>query len=178
MPALAGPLCVLMSGGFAMELEQPFTLCLQYRCTTLTVNAMGAAIPLALSLALAIRDAIPGGEPHSTATASDVESDEQDDGIVKMQVRTGSKVVSDEITPDDEVRWFPIAYQASAAHSDSSSLEQDEDLVYQTRTKSTVSIELSLVEPLKSSLGAAKARTGGAGGSRRGKRSGRGGRGR
>ncbi|GJN91138.1 hypothetical protein Rhopal_004156-T1 [Rhodotorula paludigena] len=142
--------------GFAGYLKMGVGAFVDRGCTTLTVNAMGAAIPLALSLALAIRDAIPGGEPPSAATASDEESAEQDEGIVKMQVRTGSKVVSDEVTPDDE----------------------DEDLVYQTRTKSTVSIELSLVEPLKSSLGAAKARTGGAGGSRQGKRSGRGGRGR
>lgn len=54
---------------------------------------MGAAIPLALSLAMAIRDAVPGGIP-----------DEDGDGAIKMDVRTGTFQVSDEITPADDVR--------------------------------------------------------------------------
>lgn len=73
---------------------------------------MGAAIPLALSLALAIRDAIPGGEPPALSSSSDDaaggqgEGEEEDDAresIVRMQVRTGSKTVADEVTPEDEV---------------------------------------------------------------------------
>lgn len=56
--------------------------------TTLRINGMGAAIPMALSLSLAIRDALSGGE-------------ESDGNIqaVKMEVRTGSIDVGDEITP-------------------------------------------------------------------------------
>jgi hypothetical protein len=64
------------------------------RTTKLSMHAMGAAIPLALSLALAIRDALPGGAPTSEGVA----------GTVKMQVTTGTQIVSDEVTPDDEVR--------------------------------------------------------------------------
>jgi hypothetical protein len=44
-------------------------------------------MPMALSVALAIRDAVPGG-PTS----------------LDMQVKTGSVTVADEVTPDDEVR--------------------------------------------------------------------------
>lgn len=75
------------------------------RCTTLTLHALGAAIPLCLSLALAIRDAIPGGEPTGD-DSNDAEMNGQEDGdpLVKMEVMTGSKDVHDEITPDDEVR--------------------------------------------------------------------------
>lgn len=47
---------------------------------------MGAAIPLALSIALAIRDAVPGGADS-----------------FEMDVRTGTSTVRDEITPSDEV---------------------------------------------------------------------------
>lgn len=45
---------------------------------------MGAAIPVCLSLTLAIRDALPCGEEGTT-----------------MDVRTGSVDVNDEIIPDD-----------------------------------------------------------------------------
>ncbi|GAA5923942.1 hypothetical protein JCM3775_005554 [Rhodotorula graminis] len=144
--------------GFAGYLKMGVGAFVERGCTSLTVNAMGAAIPLALSLALAIRDAIPGGEPPAPASRDAGGSDGEGEGesIVRMQVRTGSKTVSDEVTP----------------------LDEDEDLVYQSRTKSTVSIELQLVEPLLGALGAGTARVGrpgGAGGSsRRGKRSGRG----
>lgn len=75
------------------------------RCTTLTLHALGAAIPLCLSLALAIRDAIPGGE-LTEDDSNDAEMNGQEAGgsLVKMEVVTGSKDVHDEITPDDEVR--------------------------------------------------------------------------
>ncbi|BGP48907.1 Cell wall assembly regulator [Rhodotorula kratochvilovae] len=105
--------------GFAGYLKMGVGAFVERGCTTLTVNAMGAAIPLALSLAMAIRDAIPGGEPSSSSSPdSDPEDDErnEEESIVQMQVRTGSKTVADEVTPDDE----------------------DEDLVYQSRTKSTL----------------------------------------
>ncbi|KDE06146.1 hypothetical protein MVLG_03561 [Microbotryum lychnidis-dioicae p1A1 Lamole] len=80
------------------------------RCRCLSIHGMGAAIPLALSLGLAIRDALPGG-------SSDAEM-----SSVQMEVTTGSVEVSDEITPEDE----------------------DDDLLYQNRIKSTVSIQLSV----------------------------------
>lgn len=67
---------------------------------------MGAAIPVALSLALAIRDAVPGGE-----------AGEDEVGAIAMVVRTGSFVVSDEITPDDEVRVVPFALSLSLLSS-------------------------------------------------------------
>lgn len=69
---------------------------------------MGAAIPLALSLALAIRDAIPGGEPASLPGGGSGGDEEQEEGtgeLVTMTVETGSKVVKDEVTPEDEVRF-------------------------------------------------------------------------
>lgn len=78
---------------------------------------MGAAIPLALSLALAIRDAIPGGEPPALSSSSDDagggtgEAEVEDDAresIVRMQVRTGSKAVADEVTPEDDVRSLSL----------------------------------------------------------------------
>ncbi|GAA6057552.1 hypothetical protein JCM3770_000252 [Rhodotorula araucariae] len=135
--------------GFAGYLKMGVGAFVERGCTTLSVNAMGAAIPLALSLAMAIRDALPGGEPASSSPASDSDDDGEGESIVQMQVRTGSKTVADEVTPEDE----------------------DEDLVYQSRTKSTISLESSLVAPLKSALGAAPAgRARGGGGSRRGKR--------
>ena len=57
------------------------------RIHSLSVNAMGAAIPLALSVALAIRDAVPGGAD-----------------TFRMQVKTGTTTVQDEITPADDAR--------------------------------------------------------------------------
>ncbi|GAA5873364.1 hypothetical protein JCM3774_000759 [Rhodotorula dairenensis] len=124
--------------GYAGYLKMGVAAFVERGCTTLTLHALGAAIPLCLSLALAIRDAIPGGEPSS---GGEEERDEPSDAavdapVVRMEVLTGSKDVHDEITPDDE----------------------DEDIVYQTRTKSTVSVMLSLAEPLRSSLGAAPPR--------------------
>lgn len=70
----------------------------------MSLHAVGAAIPLCLSLSLAIRDAIPGGEPDAdegaAAPGGEVNNSEP---LVRMDVRTGSKQVHDEITPDDEV---------------------------------------------------------------------------
>ncbi|GAA6003087.1 hypothetical protein JCM10207_001978 [Rhodosporidiobolus poonsookiae] len=117
--------------GFAGYLKKGVGAFMDRGCTSLTVHGMGAAIPLALSLALAIRDAIPGGEPLSLSPTSEDEAGGAEDDVVRMEVRTGSKVVHDEVTPEDE----------------------DDDIIYQTRTKSTVSVELSLAEPLASSLG-------------------------
>ncbi|BGP25286.1 hypothetical protein JCM10295v2_004209 [Rhodotorula toruloides] len=144
--------------GFAGYLKMGVKAFVERGCTTITLHALGAAIPLCLSLALAIRDALPAGEPPGPFASSAEGADGADSGNVRMEVVTGSKIVHDEVTPADE----------------------DEDLVYQSRTKSTVSVTLSLAEPLKSSLGNASAaarRGGGAsrgrgGGSRRGKRSG------
>ncbi|GAA5844443.1 hypothetical protein JCM9279_006308 [Rhodotorula babjevae] len=128
--------------GFAGYLKMGVGAFVERGCTSLTVNAMGAAIPLALSLALAIRDAIPGGEPPAPVPRSggapdgegEAEGDEGE-GIVRMSVRTGSKTVSDEVTP----------------------LDEDEDLVYQSRTKSTPSrdcppLALVLGTPARSSI--------------------------
>lgn len=53
---------------------------------TIHLHAIAAAMPMALSLALAIRDAVPGGP-----------------NILDMEVKTGSVTVADEVTPDDEV---------------------------------------------------------------------------
>merc|ERR1711939_934638 len=68
---------------------------------TLHIHAMGAAIPMALTLALATRDALPGG-------------------ALKMETRTSTVEAHDEIEPDDE----------------------EEDMAYQTRTKSAVTVSL------------------------------------
>ncbi|GAA5967135.1 hypothetical protein JCM8115_000936 [Rhodotorula mucilaginosa] len=141
--------------GYAGYLKMGVAAFVERGCTTLTLHALGAAIPLCLSLALAIRDAIPGGEPTGDdPNDAEMNGQEEEEPLVKLEVVTGSKDVHDEITPDDE----------------------DEDILYQTRTKSTVSVTLSLSGSLRSSLGAAPpttSRTGGA--SRRGKkRSGRG----
>ncbi|KWU43998.1 hypothetical protein RHOSPDRAFT_34427 [Rhodotorula sp. JG-1b] len=141
--------------GYSGYLKMGVAAFVERGCTTLTLHALGAAIPLCLSLALAIRDAIPGGEPTGDEPSdAEMNGQEGEGPLVKMEVVTGSKDVHDEITPDDE----------------------DEDILYQTRTKSTVSVTLSLSGSLRSSLGAAPpttSRTGGA--SRRGKkRSGRG----
>ncbi|POY75693.1 hypothetical protein BMF94_1316 [Rhodotorula taiwanensis] len=121
--------------GYAGYLKMGVAAFVQRGCTTLTLHALGAAIPLCLSLALAIRDALPGGEPTTTGSGAP----EDEPPLVQMEVRTGSKEVQDEITPDDE----------------------DDDIVYQTRTISTVSVMLSLSDPLRSSLGAAPAKDAG-----------------
>ena len=47
---------------------------------------MGAAISLALSIALAIQEAVPGGI-----------------GGIELETITGTEIMKDEITPDDEV---------------------------------------------------------------------------
>lgn len=60
------------------------------RIKTVHIHAMSAAMPMALSVAMAIRDAVPGG--------GDVAG-----GAILLQVQTGSIAVADEITPDDEV---------------------------------------------------------------------------
>ena len=96
-------------------------------CTCLKVHGMAATIPTALSLALAIRDAIPGGSPLDEDSRSSISGDDDDDdlgdsgeegqekegndegkrerkrGIFRMQVLTGTTVVGDEITPLDDV---------------------------------------------------------------------------
>lgn len=87
---------------------------------------MGATIPTALSLALAIRDAVPGGSPltNDTGDEDDILGSGSEDegqgrigrdevgegagtrttgGIFKLEVRTGTTVVGDEITPEDDV---------------------------------------------------------------------------
>lgn len=97
------------------------------------------------------------------------------DELVSMTVKTGSQVVKDEVTPDDEVCSDFSLF--SLPFSDLSRLTpgtQDDDMHYQSRTKSTVSIELRLVEPLASSLGQAGPRIGGGKGGGRGGTSGRG----
>ncbi|BGP16898.1 hypothetical protein JCM10213_007343 [Rhodosporidiobolus nylandii] len=133
--------------GFAGYLKRGVSAFVERGCTTLTVHGMGAAIPLALSLALAIRDALPGGEPSPSRAAGET-GDDGEEELVKMKVTTGSKVVRDEITPEDE----------------------DEDPHLQQRTKSTVSVELSLSQPLASALGqAGKPRKERGGASRRGR---------
>lgn len=104
--------------GFAGYLKKGVACFLAKGATSLDIYAMGAAIPLALSLALAIRDALPGGSPN----------EQGEEGSVKMTTRTGSMVVPDEITPQDE----------------------DEDLVYQVRHKSTVQVTLSLTVAISS----------------------------
>ncbi|GAA5896384.1 hypothetical protein JCM6882_001000 [Rhodosporidiobolus microsporus] len=140
--------------GFAGYLKKGVGAFVDRGCTSLSINAMGAAIPLALTLALAVRDAVPGGEPARLpgASAEGADEGEEEGGVVRMEVRTGSKVVRDEITPEDE----------------------DADLVYQSRIKSTVEIELSIAEPLASSLGQKGGERGRGGGSKRGGASGRG----
>lgn len=51
------------------------------RARKLCVRGMGAAIPLAMGVALAVKEEVGG----------------------TLEVRTGSETVTDEITPDDEV---------------------------------------------------------------------------
>lgn len=110
----SGPACALATLDDNRTIPRPAlersvtdrtTVTLACRCTTLTLHALGAAIPLCLSLALAIRDAIPGGEPTGD-DSEDAEMNGQEGvgPLVKMEVMTGSKDVHDEITPDDEVR--------------------------------------------------------------------------
>ncbi|KAM0789200.1 hypothetical protein ACM66B_000045 [Microbotryomycetes sp. NB124-2] len=105
--------------GFAGYLKKSCRAVIERGVTTIILTAMGAAIPLALSLGLAIRDNLPGGGEGS-------------DSVVEMHVRTGSCAVQDEITPEDE----------------------DEDLIYQTRTKSTVQVELRVSEQVAKALSA------------------------
>lgn len=91
---------------------------------TLHIHAMGAAIPMALTLALATRDALPGG-------------------ALKMETRTSTVEAHDEIEPDDEVR-APSSDKTASLKSDTSgcSCVQEEDMAYQTRTKSAVTVSL------------------------------------
>lgn len=60
-----------------------------FQCSarSLELHALGAAIPMCLSLALAITDALPCGQ----------------DGI-STRITTGSEPVVDEIIPEEEVR--------------------------------------------------------------------------
>ncbi|GAA5872908.1 hypothetical protein JCM8547_003262 [Rhodosporidiobolus lusitaniae] len=133
--------------GFAGYLKRGVSAFVDRGCTSLSINGMGAAIPLCLSLALAIRDAIPGGEPAALPGGDEAEGAAGGEGeVVMMEVRTGSKFVRDEITPDDE----------------------DEDIVYQSRTKSTVEVELRIAQPLASSLGQPGKKRGAGGGGRKG----------
>lgn len=57
--------------------------------TTLRIHGMGAAVPLTLSLSLAIRDALTSGSSEQNG----------DDAAVLLEIRTGSVDVGDEITP-------------------------------------------------------------------------------
>ncbi|KAI5480548.1 hypothetical protein MNV49_000244 [Pseudohyphozyma bogoriensis] len=79
--------------GFGGYFKKGVASFLENGCSSLTIHAMGAAIPLALSLSMAIRDALPGGTPQEGKEAS-----------VKLEIKTGTVDVPDEITPDDEVR--------------------------------------------------------------------------
>ncbi|GAA5947588.1 hypothetical protein JCM3765_000987 [Sporobolomyces pararoseus] len=143
--------------GFSAWLKRGVGAFVERGCTCLKVHGMGATISTALSLALAIREAVPGGSPivsseeqDETGDTSDSESDggEYDPekekvkqatkprgvpsrGIFKMEVRTGTTVVGDEITPEDD----------------------DEDMIYQSRSKSTVEIVLTLDEELGKLVG-------------------------
>ncbi|GAA5875193.1 hypothetical protein JCM1840_007277 [Sporobolomyces johnsonii] len=120
--------------GFAGWLKAGVAAFMERGCTCLTVHGMGAAIPLALSLALAIRDAIPGGASSESDDDDQEEEEERGPGqreLVKMDVTTGSTTVGDEITPDDD----------------------DADVIYQSRQKSTVSVSLTLDPALATSVG-------------------------
>lgn len=57
------------------------------RAKVVSVHAMGAAIPMALSVALAVRDAVPGGADALT-----------------LETFTDTITVNDEVTPTDQVR--------------------------------------------------------------------------
>jgi hypothetical protein len=103
---------------------------------------MAATIPTALTLALAIRDAVPGGSPidHASSSSDQDVSDSESDGgeydpeqgnseskgkskevetesggIFKMEIRTGTTIVGDEITPEDDVRlrYFTLSSMLS-----------------------------------------------------------------
>ncbi|GAA6009567.1 hypothetical protein JCM11491_003610 [Sporobolomyces phaffii] len=56
-------------------------------CTCVKVHGMGAAIPTALSLALAIRDAVPGGSP----VEADPDLEDDDDSEYDPVARTGTE---------------------------------------------------------------------------------------
>lgn len=119
---------------------------------------MGAAIPLCLSLAFSIREAIPGGEK-----------------VVEMDVRTGSIEVQDEIVPLDQVCFgrcsfftfflspffefcasnfgssnlgifgtLELSIASSTTDTSSRTLRQKLDLIYQIRLKSTLLVTLSI----------------------------------
>ena len=78
--------CVLLWAYRCCSLELMFTpFCSDRRHHTLTLHALGAAIPTCLSLAMAIRDALPCGPDGS-----------------ELEVRTGSIDVNDEIVPPDD----------------------------------------------------------------------------
>ncbi|KAM0753251.1 hypothetical protein T439DRAFT_323894 [Meredithblackwellia eburnea MCA 4105] len=133
---------------FPGHLKKGVAAFLERGVTTLSVNAMGAAIPQALSLAMAIRDALPGGSAPFN-----------EQGSVSMTIRTSTCSVDDEITPKDD----------------------DEDLIYQTRQKSTIHVDLSLTVPLSTLTGVKvdvrksdTARSGRGGKSARGRGTGRG----
>jgi len=110
---------------------------------------MAATIPTALSLALAIRDAVPGGSPLDEGSQqSDSEYDDDEEGqdemgdteenavekgkggekekkkkrgIFRMDVSTGTAIVGDEITPVDDVRSLSLSM-----HEPSLELTKDE----------------------------------------------------
>ncbi|ORY60390.1 hypothetical protein BCR35DRAFT_335012 [Leucosporidium creatinivorum] len=84
---------------------------------------MGAAIPLALSLAMAIRDALPGGAASSGGVGAGRD-------VMEMKVTIGTVSVADEVELDDE----------------------DSDIHLQTRPKSTITIELSLPPALAQAI--------------------------
>ncbi|GAA5898278.1 uncharacterized protein JCM6883_000978 [Sporobolomyces salmoneus] len=144
--------------GFSAWLKKGVGAFVERGCTCLKIHGMGATIPTALSLSLAIRDAVPGGSP--LAPENDDEEDESEEesdggeydpekdkgkkgkgkevqskgGIFRLEVRTGTTIVGDEITPEDD----------------------DEDMIYQTRSKSTVEVTLTLDEELGKLVGVGK----------------------
>ncbi|GAA6060045.1 hypothetical protein JCM10212_001042 [Sporobolomyces blumeae] len=170
--------------GFAGWLKRGVGAFVDRGCTCLRIHGMAATIPLATTLALAIRDAIPGGSPIEDDDESGLESQDSEEdgeiaedvtdekgeakvkgkrparrrrrkakeGIVKMRIVTGTTTVGDEITPDDD----------------------DADMIYQTRSKSTVEITLSLEPELAKLVGIGKSiqRRQAGGSTRGGKRSG------
>jgi len=98
---------------YAAYLKKGLAAFIERGCRTLQIHALGAALPLGLSLSLAIPDALPGGQ----------------DSVI-ITVKTDSVEIQDEIVPDDDM----------------------EDLDYQTRTKSSIEVSISLLADLATPL--------------------------
>lgn len=100
---------------------------------------MGAAIPTVLTLALAVPDQLPCG-PEA----------------VDSQVETGSADCYDEILPEDEqgeedVRapsLLPLGKKQNRSQSSIFVSQGEQDPQYQTRVKSTITVHLSLKQPI------------------------------